>query len=92
MIEGVENATVIGEFAFGVSEVAPFGTPSEKGRVGTVHSRSATTTTPIRAARTSARCTSTASMLEASMQIVDNGRWILQGRRSGCCEARKEDA
>ena len=37
VVEGVENATVIGEFAFGVSEVAPFGTPSEKGRVGTVH-------------------------------------------------------
>ena len=37
VIDGVENATVIGEFAFGVSEVAPFGTPSEKGRVGTVH-------------------------------------------------------
>ena len=36
-IEGVENATVIGEFAFGTSEKAPFGTPSEKGRIGTVH-------------------------------------------------------
>ena len=34
VIEGVENADVAGEFAFGVSEVAPFGTPSEKGRVG----------------------------------------------------------
>ena len=36
-IEGVENADVIGEFAFGTSEKAPFGTPSEKGRIGTVH-------------------------------------------------------
>jgi leucyl aminopeptidase (aminopeptidase T) len=36
-IDGVENATVIGEFAFGTSDKAPFGTPSEKGRVGTVH-------------------------------------------------------
>ena len=27
-IDGVENATVIGEFAFGTSEKAPFGTPS----------------------------------------------------------------
>ena len=36
-IDGVENATVIGEFAFGTSEKAPFGTPSEKGRIGTVH-------------------------------------------------------
>src|SRR5438309_2353504 len=31
-IEGVENADVVGEFAFGTSEKAPFGTPSEKGR------------------------------------------------------------
>ncbi|TML67622.1 MAG: hypothetical protein E6G14_11720, partial [Actinobacteria bacterium] len=36
-IGGVENATVVGEFAFGTSEKAPFGTPSEKGHIGTVH-------------------------------------------------------
>src|ERR671938_907529 len=36
-IEGVENADVVGEFAFGTSEKAPYGTPSEKGRIGTVH-------------------------------------------------------
>jgi leucyl aminopeptidase (aminopeptidase T) len=36
-IEGVENADVAGEFAFGTSEKAPFGSPSEKGRIGTVH-------------------------------------------------------
>src|SRR5919108_1159265 len=36
-IDGVENADVIGEFAFGTSEKAPFGSPSEKGRIGTVH-------------------------------------------------------
>jgi leucyl aminopeptidase (aminopeptidase T) len=36
-IDGVENADVVGEFAFGTSDKAPFGSPSEKGRVGTVH-------------------------------------------------------
>jgi leucyl aminopeptidase (aminopeptidase T) len=36
-IEGVDNADVAGEFAFGTSEKAPFGSPSEKGRIGTVH-------------------------------------------------------
>jgi leucyl aminopeptidase (aminopeptidase T) len=36
-IKGVPGADTIGEFAFGVSDKAPFGTPSEKGRVGTVH-------------------------------------------------------
>ena len=34
---GVEGADVIGEFAFGTSEKSPFGSPSEKGRLGTVH-------------------------------------------------------
>jgi leucyl aminopeptidase (aminopeptidase T) len=36
-IDGVDGASVVGEFAFGVSDKAPFGTPSEKGRAGTVH-------------------------------------------------------
>jgi leucyl aminopeptidase (aminopeptidase T) len=36
-IEGVENADIVGEFAFGTSDKAPYGSPSEKGRVGTVH-------------------------------------------------------
>ena len=36
-IDGVENADIVGEFAFGTSDKAPFGTPSEKGRIGTVH-------------------------------------------------------
>src|SRR3954452_3723456 len=31
VVDGVEGAMVIGEFAFGVSDKAPFGTPSEKG-------------------------------------------------------------
>lgn len=34
---GVSGADVIGEFAFGTSEKSPFGSPSEKGRLGTVH-------------------------------------------------------
>jgi leucyl aminopeptidase (aminopeptidase T) len=37
VIEGVEGATVIGEFAFGTSEKSPHGSPSEKGLLGTVH-------------------------------------------------------
>jgi leucyl aminopeptidase (aminopeptidase T) len=36
-IKDVPGADTIGEFAFGVSDKAPFGTPSEKGKVGTVH-------------------------------------------------------
>jgi leucyl aminopeptidase (aminopeptidase T) len=37
VIEGVDGATVIGEFAFGTSEKSPHGSPSEKGLLGTVH-------------------------------------------------------
>ena len=61
VIHGVEDATVIGEFAFGTSEKSPYGSPSEKGRSARSTSRSATTTTPIPAARTSARSIWTAS-------------------------------
>lgn len=37
VLEGVENARVIGEYAFGTSEKSPYGSPSEKGRLGIVH-------------------------------------------------------
>jgi len=37
-IEGSdENANIVAEFAIGTSERSPFGTPSEKGKLGTVH-------------------------------------------------------
>lgn len=37
VIRGVDNADIIGEFAFGTSTKSPFGSPSEKGRLGTIH-------------------------------------------------------
>jgi len=37
VIAGVEGADVVAEFAFGTSEKSPYGSPSEKGRLGTVH-------------------------------------------------------
>lgn len=36
-IEGVPNIETIAEFAFGTSDFAPLGSPSEKGRKGTAH-------------------------------------------------------
>ena len=36
-VAGVEGADIVGEFAFGTSDFAPYGSPSEKGRKGTVH-------------------------------------------------------
>jgi leucyl aminopeptidase (aminopeptidase T) len=78
VIEGVENATVIGEFAFGVSEVAPFGTPSEKGRVGTVHCALGDNHNAYPGGQNVCMLHLDGVVLEASMQIVDDGRWILR--------------
>lgn len=36
-IGGVDGADVVGEYAFGTSYHSPWGSPSEKGRIGTVH-------------------------------------------------------
>ena len=78
VLEGVENATVIGEFAFGVSEVAPFGTPSEKGRVGTVHLALGDNHNAYPGGQNVCSLHLDGVVLDASMQIVDNGRWILR--------------
>jgi leucyl aminopeptidase (aminopeptidase T) len=78
VIEGVENASVIGEFAFGVSEVAPFGTPSEKGRVGTVHLALGDNHNAYPGGQNASVLHLDGVILDASMQIVDNGRWILK--------------
>jgi leucyl aminopeptidase (aminopeptidase T) len=78
VLAGVENADVIGEFAFGVSEVAPFGTPSEKGRVGTVHLALGDNHNAYPGGQNVSVLHLDGVVLDASMQIVDNGRWILR--------------
>jgi leucyl aminopeptidase (aminopeptidase T) len=78
VVEGVENATVIGEFAFGVSEVAPFGTPSEKGRVGTVHCALGDNHNAYPGGQNVSSLHLDGVVLDASLQIVDDGRWILR--------------
>jgi len=78
VIEGVDGADVIGEFAFGVSEVAPFGTPSEKGRVGTVHCALGDNHNAYPGGQNVSVLHLDGVVLDASMQIVDNGRWILK--------------
>jgi leucyl aminopeptidase (aminopeptidase T) len=78
VISGVANADVIGEFAFGVSEVAPFGTPSEKGRVGTVHCALGDNHNAYPGGQNVSELHLDGVVLEASMQIVDNGRWIIK--------------
>jgi leucyl aminopeptidase (aminopeptidase T) len=77
-IEGVENATVIGEFAFGTSEKAPFGTPSEKGRIGTVHLALGDNHNAYPGGQNVSALHLDGVFLNATLQIVDDGTYILK--------------
>ena len=74
VIDGVENADVIGEFAFGVSDKAPYGTPSEKGRVGTVHLALGDNHNAYPGGQNVCTLHLDGVFLDATMQIVDDGR------------------
>ncbi|MDX1414946.1 MAG: hypothetical protein R3293_12195 [Candidatus Promineifilaceae bacterium] len=78
VISGVENADIIGEFAFGVSDKAPFGTPSEKGRVGTVHFALGDNHNAYPGGQNVSKLHLDGVSLEATMQILDNGQYILK--------------
>jgi leucyl aminopeptidase (aminopeptidase T) len=77
-IEGVENATVIGEFAFGTSEKAPYGTPSEKGRIGTVHLALGDNHNAYPGGQNHCSLHLDGVFLNASLQIVDDGTYIVK--------------
>jgi leucyl aminopeptidase (aminopeptidase T) len=77
-IDGVENATVVGEFAFGTSEKAPFGTPSEKGRIGTVHLALGDNHNAYPGGQNVCSLHLDGVFLNATLQIVDDGTTILR--------------
>jgi leucyl aminopeptidase (aminopeptidase T) len=77
-IKGVENADVIGEFAFGTSEKAPFGTPSEKGRIGTVHLALGDNHNAYPGGQNVSSLHLDGVFLNATLQIVDDGTYILK--------------
>ena len=77
-ISGVENATVVGEFAFGTSEKAPFGTPSEKGRIGTVHLALGDNHNAYPGGQNVCTLHLDGVFLNATMEIVDDGTQILK--------------
>ena len=77
-IDGVENATVIGEFAFGTSEKAPFGTPSEKGRIGTVHIALGDNHNAYPGGQNVCSLHLDGVFLNATMWIEDDGTYILR--------------
>jgi len=77
-LEGVPNATTIGEFAFGTSKASPFGSPSEKGRLGTVHFALGDNHNAYPGGKNVCDLHLDGVVLNASMEIVDNGQKILQ--------------
>ncbi len=77
-IEGVENADVVGEFAFGTSEKAPFGSPSEKGRIGTVHLALGDNHNAYPRGQNVCSLHLDGVFLNATMEILDDGTTILE--------------
>ena len=78
VIDGVDGADVIGEFAFGTSERSPFGSPSEKGRLGTVHFALGDNHNAYPGGQNVSILHLDGVILDASLQIVDDGTWILK--------------
>jgi len=78
VIDGVDGADVIGEFAFGTSERSPFGSPSEKGRLGTVHFALGDNHNAYPGGQNVSILHLDGVVLDASLQIVDDGTWILK--------------
>lgn len=83
-IDGVENADIIGEFAFGTSRASPFGSPSEKGRLGTVHLALGDNANAYPGGQNVSDLHLDGVALEASMwtmdtgvQILEEGEWVL---------------
>jgi leucyl aminopeptidase (aminopeptidase T) len=78
VIDGVSGADVIGEFAFGTSEKSPFGSPSEKGRLGTVHVALGDNHNAYPGGQNVSSLHLDGVVLDATMSIVDDGRPILR--------------
>lgn len=78
VISGVLGADVIGEFAFGTSERSPFGSPSEKGRLGTVHFALGDNHNAYPGGQNVSSLHLDGVVLNASLQIVDDGTWIIR--------------
>jgi aminopeptidase len=78
VIKGVSGADVIGEFAFGTSTKSPFGSPSEKGRLGSVHFALGDNHNAYPGGKNVSSLHLDGVILDATMQILDNGRYILK--------------
>lgn len=77
-IKDVPGADVVAEFAFGTSDSAPLGSPSEKGRKGTVHFALGDNKNCYPGGQNVSRLHLDGIVLDATMQIVDTGEYILR--------------
>lgn len=78
VLEGVPGADVIGEFAFGTSEKSPWGSPSEKGRLGTVHFALGDNHNAYPGGQNVSMLHLDGVCLNASIQIVESGQFIIR--------------
>ena len=81
VLEGVDGADVIGEFAFGTSEKSPWGSPSEKGRLGTVHFALGDNHNAYPGGQNISSLHLDGVCLNASLQIIESGQYILKDGR-----------
>lgn len=78
VLEGVPGADVIGEFAFGTSEKSPWGSPSEKGHLGTVHFALGDNHNAYPGGQNVSRLHLDGVCLNASIQVVESGQFIIK--------------
>ncbi|MHB8322827.1 MAG: aminopeptidase [Candidatus Dormibacteria bacterium] len=78
VIEKVEGTRVVGEFAFGTSDYAPLGSPSEKGRKGTVHFALGDNKNCYPGGQNVSKLHLDGVCLDASIQILDTGEYIVK--------------
>jgi leucyl aminopeptidase (aminopeptidase T) len=78
VIAGVAGAEVIGEFAFGTSEKSPWGSPSEKGRLGTAHFALGDNHNAYPGGQNVSTLHLDGVCLRATMQVEDTGQYILK--------------
>ncbi len=78
VIEGVEGADVVAEFAFGTSEKSPYGSPSEKGRLGTVHFAIGDNHHAYPGGQNVCQLHLDGACMKVSLQIEDTGQYIVK--------------
>ncbi len=77
-VRGVEGADIVGEFAFGTSDFAPYGSPSEKGRKGTVHFALGDNENCYPGGQNVSKLHLDGVVHNATLEIVDTGEFILK--------------